>query len=213
MSMQYPDYAFEIVNKACEDIIFDGWTMPVLKKTAHEIDLSPHHVKEAFPKGVSDAICCYARLMDQKMLSQLEKEAVDKDDLSIRGRIARALEQRFKAIEPFKEVERQAVGVMMHPKYVAKGSRSAWKTADAIWTWAGDTSDDYNHYTKRLLLSSVVVKSTLFYLQDESADFVDTKEFVRRQLDQIVERGKMISKAKPVMNGLWRFAQRFRMHQ
>ena len=37
--------------------------------------------------------------------------------------------------------------------------RLTWETADAIWRWAGDTATDENHYSKRVILSGILVST------------------------------------------------------
>ena len=32
-----------------------------------------------------------------------------------------------------------------------------WESADLIWRWAGDTATDENHYSKRAILSGILV--------------------------------------------------------
>ena len=49
-----------------------------------------------------------------------------------------------------------AVAFWVRPMRKFEGAKLVWKTADKIWNWAGDTSSDYNYYTKRALLSAVI---------------------------------------------------------
>jgi ubiquinone biosynthesis protein COQ9 len=37
--------------------------------------------------------------------------------------------------------------------------RLLWETADAIWRWAGDTATDENHYSKRAILSAILIST------------------------------------------------------
>lgn len=50
--------------------------------------------------------------------------------------------------------------------------------SDDIAFYAGDNSNDFAWYSKRLGLSSIYVSSEVFMLQDTSADFAHTKKFV-----------------------------------
>jgi ubiquinone biosynthesis protein COQ9 len=55
------------------------------------------------------------------------------------------------------------------PANAALGVRLAWESADVIWRWAGDTSTDANHYTKRALLAGILTGTLLVWLAEGQA--------------------------------------------
>ena len=84
------------------------------------------------------------------------------------------------------------------PRNIRKATQYLWRAADTVWTAAGDTSTDYNRYTKRLLLI-VVMKTTLsFWLNDHSPECAETWAFLDRRLDDVMKVGKGISVIKTV---------------
>ena len=50
------------------------------------------------------------------------------------------------------------------PQNVPLGLRIGWRTADLMWVQAGDSSTDFNHYTKRLTLGGVYASTLLVWL-------------------------------------------------
>ena len=45
-----------------------------------------------------------------------------------------------------------------------------WAAADQLWRWAGDTATDFNHYSKRAILSTVLASTLAVRLaRDEAA--------------------------------------------
>jgi ubiquinone biosynthesis protein COQ9 len=66
---------------------------------------------------------------------------------------------------------------------------------DAIWHAAGDTSTDYNFYTKRMLLAGVYSATLLFWLNDESEDFAATWAFLDRRIGEVVRIGGSLGRA------------------
>lgn len=54
---------------------------------------------------------------------------------------------------------------------IANTALQIHKISDEIWYRAGDTSVDYNWYTKRGLLSQLYILTELFMLQDTSPGF------------------------------------------
>lgn len=61
--------------------------------------------------------------------------------------------------------------------------------SDDVAFYAGDMSNDLAWYAKRLLFSSIYVKSELYMLQDSSADFQKTKEFVESSVKSVETMG------------------------
>ncbi len=53
-------------------------------------------------------------------------------------------------------------------------STAGWRSADLMWRLAGDTATDYNHYTKRLILSGVYGSTLLVWLDDQSEGWMET---------------------------------------
>jgi ubiquinone biosynthesis protein COQ9 len=83
------------------------------------------------------------------------------------------------------------------PHYAPEGTRLVWETCDAIWNALGDTSRDVNWYTKRATLSGVFVSTVLFWLGDESSDFTETKDFLERRIENVMQ----FEKAKAGVQG------------
>jgi ubiquinone biosynthesis protein COQ9 len=71
-----------------------------------------------------------------------------------------------------------------------------WRSADRIWTWAGDTATDYNHYTKRALLSGVMASTTLFWMQDNSPASAASRAFLDRRIDNVLNIGRLLGTLK-----------------
>ena len=70
--------------------------------------------------------------------------------------------------------------------------RLGWRSADRMWRLAGDTSTDYNHYTKRAMLLATYAATITVFLDDESEGHADTTAFLHRRIDDIMR----IEKAK-----------------
>ena len=87
---------------------------------------------------------------------------------------------------------RRASALFSLPVHAPEGARLIWETADHVWTALGDTSRDLNWYTKRATLSAVWASSVLFWLGDESVDHADTRAFVDRRIEDVMQ----IEKAK-----------------
>lgn len=73
------------------------------------------------------------------------------------------------------------------PLNAPSGMQVLYKTLDEIWYLAGDTSTDFNFYTKRALLAPVFTSTVLFWLDDKSEDQKDTLAFLERRLKDVLK--------------------------
>ena len=72
------------------------------------------------------------------------------------------------------------------PRNLPLALRISWRSADLMWRIAGDTSTDFNHYTKRVTLGAIYGSTLLVWLDDQSADWVDTSAFLDRRIDGVM---------------------------
>lgn len=69
------------------------------------------------------------------------------------------------------------------PRHLAKSAEILKDTTDKIWQLSGDSSFDFNWYTKRLLLAPVYAASEIYMTTDSSLECHDTRKFLQRRLD------------------------------
>ena len=187
------DLQTRILDAALPAIAFDGWTLGVLEQAAKSQGLTPFDVKRAFPGGVVDAVNLFVARADDQMLAALP---ADYTKLKVREKIAVAVMARLRQQLPHREAIRRALAVYAMPWNSAAGIQRSWATADAIWRAAGDTSTDYNHYTKRMILSKVYGATLMVWLNDTTADLAETEAFLRRRIENVMQFEKFKAKAK-----------------
>ena len=91
---------------------------------------------------------------DEAALTALS--SIDASALKIRERIARGVEARVEAAAAEEAATRALMGYLSLPQNIALGARLTWASADVIWRWAGDASTDVNHYSKRVILATLL---------------------------------------------------------
>lgn len=175
-------------------VAFDGWTESALENACMTAGYPADMGAAVFPGGIQDAVDYFADMMDAQMLAILDKQNTDR--LKIREKIREAVAARLCALTPYKEAERLALCFWARPMRKFRGARIVWRTADVIWTWAGDTSTDYNHYTKRALLSGVIGSTLLYWMNDSSPGAINTLSFLERRLENVMQFGAVIGKFK-----------------
>jgi ubiquinone biosynthesis protein COQ9 len=106
--------------------------------------------------------------------------------LKIRDRIRELVWFRLQAMGPAREAVRSAHAILARPQNAVKGLSIGWRSADLMWRLAGDSSTDFNHYTKRLTLSALYAATLLAWLNDESEGWAETSAFLDRRIGDVM---------------------------
>lgn len=179
---------------------FDGWNADAIDAAASEIGVDKDVARLAFKaQGASrniamNMIDAWIASVDAEMERRLPAEILA--GMKIRARITRLIETRLDITAPDIEGQRRAAAIMAQPQNLARTARIGWRSADKMWRLAGDTATDFNHYTKRMTLSAVYSSTLAVFLQDESDNYADTKAFLGRRIDNVMQFEKMKAQAK-----------------
>ena len=92
---------------------------------------------------------------------------------------------RLETTGPAREAVRSALSILAMPQNVPLALRTGWRSADAMWRLAGDTATDFNHYSKRLILSGVYTATLLAWLDDQTEGWTETSAFLDRRLADV----------------------------
>ncbi|AWK86950.1 COQ9 family protein [Azospirillum thermophilum] len=182
------DLRDEILLSTLPNVVFDGWTMQALRDGATMAGHDGTAVYRAFPGGIPDLVEHFVDWTNRRMLAALEAHPLE--EMKVRDKIALAVRTHFQVLEPHREAKRRLMAWLALPQNVGLGMRLLYRTVDAMWFAAGDTSTDYNHYTKRALLSAVVSSSTFYWLDDQSEEHVETWAFIDRRLADVMTIGR-----------------------
>ena len=71
-----------------------------------------------------------------------------------------------------------------------------------MWYAAGDTSADFNYYTKRGLLTPVYTTTLLYWLNDDSEGFENTWGFLDRRIADVLKIPMYKAKLKEAISKL-----------
>ena len=181
-----------LLDATLNHVPFDGWTMTALQRAAADLGLDAATAVNAFPGGAAELIAFHSAEADRRMLDALQP--LDLPGMRVRDRIAAAVRLRLEQNAAHREAIRRALAFLALPQNGPLGLKCLYRTVDAIWYAAGDTSTDYNFYTKRLLLSGVYSSTLLFWLNDESEDFAETWAFLSRRIDEVLKIGGNLGK-------------------
>ncbi|MDM7927738.1 COQ9 family protein [Blastomonas fulva] len=193
-----------------DEAVFDGWTPAARDAAASAQGVEPGLAQLAFDQGAMDMIEAWISHIDAQMIEAFPPERIAA--MKIRERITALVAFRFEAVAHQREALRRATAILALPSNLGRAAKLSWRTADLMWRLAGDTATDYNHYSKRMILSGVYGSTLMAFLDDESADFTDTHAFLGRRIDNVMQFEK--AKAKWTKGGeslsLTRFLGRLR---
>lgn len=187
-----------LLDAALPHVVFDGWTETTLRRAALETGDDAALARLAFPRGGIDMALAFHRRADRDLSRALDR--ADLQSMRIRDRIAFCVRKRIEVVADHREAVRRGASLFALPTNAPEGARAVWETADLIWTHCGDDSTDYNWYTKRAILASVISSTMLYWLGDQSTDFVSSWGFLDRRIDNVmqIEKGKSALRDNPL---------------
>ena len=190
---------------------FDGWSDEALAMAASEIGVPAPRARLAFPGGAPDMIDAWFDAIDRAMARAFPLEKVER--MKIRQRIRDLVMYRLEVIHPHREALRRALAILAQPQNLGLAARLGWRAADRMWRIAGDKATDFNHYSKRAILMGVYGSTTLVYIDDNSEDLTQTRAFLDRRIDDVMNFEKVKAswrRSRERMPSLSRFLGRLR---
>ena len=174
-----------LLDAALSHVPFDGWTETTLRAAVSETGIDRELARLAFPRGGIDMALAFHARADRELARALDR--ADLQSMRMRDRIAFCVRKRIELVAEHREAVRRGASLFALPHHAPEGMRALWHTADLIWTRCGDTATDYNWYTKRMILASVISATMLYWLGDQSTDHASTRAFLERRIDDVMQ--------------------------
>lgn len=175
----------ELALAVGENAVFDGWTRAAVDSAAGQLGVDPVQARLAVPKSQVGMIDLYIQEVDRALEAYFTPERIE--GLKIREKIRVLVWHRLQVMGPAREAVRRALGILAMPQNLPSALGIGWRTADLMWRLAGDTSSDFNHYTKRLTLSAVYGSTLVVWLDDKSEGWAETAAFLDRRIDDVMK--------------------------
>ncbi|HIK87142.1 MAG TPA: COQ9 family protein, partial [Alphaproteobacteria bacterium] len=184
--------------RALIDIENSGFNEKMLLNAAKNCKISEGKLGRLFPEGIFELKQYYFSEIDEQMLQKIKTQ--NYENIRVRDKIFNGVLIRLELFKKNKtSIKYIFVSESSNP---IKSLKHLWRTSDLIWKSAGDSSTDYNHYTKRLLLSWVYITTLICWFNDKSRNINDTKLFLNRRIDEVLEFGKQSGKIKSKISKL-----------
>ena len=189
-----------LLSAALPHAAFDGWPS-AFERAVAEYAVDAGRAELAFPKGTSDLVDYFWRVMDAALAERLK--VCLHDEMGVSERIRVALREYLALLAPHREAVRRAMAYQALPQNAAGAARALYGTVDTIWRGVGDKSTDFHFYTKRMTLAAVLVAVLTQWLGqqpsgEDRADAAAIDRFIDRRLADVMR----IEKAKVRARGL-----------
>lgn len=183
-----------LLDAALTHIPFDGWTAKAINQAADDIGITPMRAHLVFPSGAKDLMD--AHLTRERDYLQTALAGASLEPLRIRDRIKTSLLLWLKREATYREASRRAASFLAMPPHAPMAARHVWAMADIMWRAAGDAATDFNHYSKRAIVSGIITATHLYWLNDMSDDYSATEGFIERRIDNVMQFEKVKAKAR-----------------
>ncbi|WP_417481894.1 COQ9 family protein [Maricaulis sp.] len=175
----------QLLDAALAHAAFDGWSSSTFKKACEDTGLSTGDARNACPGGELGLISFWSRQLDRQAARKIVKAELAR--MKIRERVTFGVLCRLEAIAPHEEAARRARARLLLPDAATEAPKLLWATADTIWRAIGDTSTDANFYSKRAILSGVYGTTLSSWLNEDSADKPQAREFLDRRIQNVMD--------------------------
>jgi ubiquinone biosynthesis protein COQ9 len=190
----------DVLLAALKHAPFDGFTDKLLEQAGKDAGASKADLARFFPEGPISLVEAFSEWADDEMESALAKKKLSA--MKIRDRIKAAVWARIEPLRPHKEAARRAGAFLTLPPHAATGVKLLYRTVDRMWRAVGDTSTDFNFYTKRAILSGVYSATLMCWFTDQSADEAETHAFLDARIENVMQFEKFKSAVKERTAGL-----------
>ena len=168
-----------------ENAVFDGWTRAAVDSAAGQLGIDAVQARLAMPKTQAGMIDVYIQEVDRALEAWFTPRRLA--TMKIREKIRSLIWHRLEIMGPAREAVRRALAILAMPHNLPLALRISWRSTDLMWRIAGDTSADFNHYTKRMTLGAVYGSTLLAWLDDQSEGWANTAAFLDRRIDDVMK--------------------------
>ena len=177
-----------VLRFAKEFVSENGLTKNCLENISKKYGLNIDETDLLFPQGNIDLI----KFALEQLNNDLEVycKQIDLIRLPIHKRIRKVLLSKISLMNKDKFFYRSIFLNLLIPKKNFSLSSQLYNSVDQLWFIAGDSSTDFNFYTKRLILSGIYSRVMLFFFNNNN------QEELENILDESLKRVSKIPEIK-----------------
>ena len=142
----------------------EGLNLNTFETIALKHNLNINEINLLFPDGNKDLL---EYSLDQLNIELQEYcKSIDLIRLPLHKRIRKILLSKIEIMNKEKNFYKKIFLKSLLPNKTISLSKQLYKSIDQIWYLAGDTSVDFNFYTKRLILAGIYSRVVLFFFNN-----------------------------------------------
>ena len=140
--------------------------------------------------GINSLVSLIGQVINQEMNKNKPKNFTN---FRVNEKIKFFVLHRLRIIDKFFD-KRIIFSLIFKQRSFVRLNKMLFNICDEIWFLSGDTSTDFNYYSKRFILMNVYTFSFMYFLRDNSDDFSKTETFIDKQIKSVLAFGKLKSK-------------------
>jgi ubiquinone biosynthesis protein COQ9 len=193
----------EFLKYAKTYIANNGLKQNTFKDISNKYKLDLNETELLFPKGNVDLI----KFALEKLNSDLEVycNKIDLLRLPTHKRIKKVLLSKIFLMHKDKLFYKTIFLNLLIPKKYFSLPKQLYKSVDQIWFISGDSSVDFNFYTKRLILSGIYSRIMLFFFNND--DQIGLEKILDEDLKRVSKIPEIKSKFKIFKEYIPKFAK------
>lgn len=199
-----PDYLtpvrLAVLAAALPHVPFDGWSERTFHTAVQDAGVDAGLTLLAFPHGVMDLLDTFWGSKDQDLAQEIARRGLHNTHLS--QRISEALKIYIALLRPHREAVRRALALQALPLNAPGALACLYRTVDVIWRSAGDTSTDFNFYTKRAVLAVIVGSVVTHWLGGSGNDAQAMDDFIGRRIENVLAFEKVKARVSAMIQYL-----------
>ena len=170
----------------------DGLTSNTFKNISKKYNLNIDEINLLFPGGKNEFLHFVLEQLNIDLENYCKK--LDLIRLPVHKRIRKILLSKIYIMNKEKKFYKKIFLSLLIPKRKFSLPIKLYKSVDQIWFIAGDTSVDFNFYTKRLILASIYSRVIFFFFNNNNQTLLEDL------LDSSLKRVSKIPELKTKFN-------------
>tara|TARA_Y100000591_G_scaffold228001_1_gene199018 strand:- start:617 stop:1246 length:630 start_codon:yes stop_codon:yes gene_type:complete len=187
-----------ILNKTKEIVKADGWSRNIIDKLIKD-GVNKSELIIIFKNDYKKLLGYFLEEINQ--LLELKVKKINIINFPVNIRIKKILLSRIQILNEDKIFYKKTFDHLLLPQNIKILKKSLYKSVDTMWYLAGDTSTDFNFYTKRIILGGVYTNAifTFFNNDIEQAEVNIDKNLKKiSKLPKLKERFSFIKDNLPI---------------
>jgi len=190
----------DIFDLSMQYIIINGWNNNLFKLITQNNNYKYEEIISLFPNGYVDLLKYFFERLNQELTFSFNNSNFL--TLKTHEKIREIILLRLKNYNTKKKIIKRTYFTLLLPINSKIASLLLYKTIDQMWYIAGDSSTDFNYYSKRAILAAIYSSTVLYWINNDY-NFKKTKIFLDNKLLQVFRITRIKRRFKNISNLLF----------